>query len=661
MANDSVPSADPRNIVSPVPPPPLPLPPAPPAPEGEAFPSMLECSYTMRPPQRAVYMDVRGLDGLFPKQVFEYSAVYRNIATPGEYTQFRKVRHPTSGGFIDRRAALSMVIDVPSEVQDKINTERRLQRLLPEEGLNEDDFAKYTATMSRMDDPRIDPSEVGANDIGNEMEDPVGVDLPRPPPQERSPAHFAARRRAAAARLQAAQSSSDEDDPPQLPTLNGMSARPTRGRGGRGGGILPRSLGGRGGGRGFRGRARHGPSHAQRAVAAQPVAAQQVAAPPEGGFLAVPGALPRALGAPVLEPREPGAPVPEPRALLVAAAVPALAGPDGEGAGRGPDGEGAGRIALASFISADGLRVRPGRREQALIALLQFAVSSSHQVPSNSSGSGIVLTLGHGNRTEWIRLNSELIFREDGPLGGFNPVRPERLCKWIKEAETCAKIYYGRDHSNDETGEEQEDLPAWTGPFFELFDAVSTHEGPRARAARLRRERRAVSRSLIGASAPLGYAEDGPARLREETSPNDGPPQMRQRTLGGVEVEGVDDTADLQEAPVRGGNYTSRRNRHLAEFSAGDNDPSTRFADIRASYTALRECTVLLSESINAAPAPPARSRMDIVREYAETERYLREAGPESQAFYNVALSELQEEMNKILGSAESGSAEMEE
>ena len=313
----------------------------------------------------------------------------------------------------------------------------------------------------------------------------------------------------------------------------------------------------------------------------------------------------------------------------------------------------------AKGITSDGLSVRPGRHEQSLVALLQLAASSGHNASSNSSGSGIIVTLGHGNRTEWLRNNIDAIFRDDGPLGGFNSVRPQRLLKYLKQAETCAKLHYSRDHSNDETGENQEDVPAWTELFFQLFDASSNQEAPRVRAARLRREQRAVSRSLIGASAPLGYDEEGPAPLREETSPNDAPPQRRQRTLDSVTVEGVNDIGHWQEAPVRGGNYTSRRNVHRGDFASTNNDPSTRFTDIRASYTALRECTIMLNESLNAAPAPPARSRMDIVREHAETERYLREAAPESEAFYNAALSELREEMGRISGAADSG--EMEE
>ena len=151
-----------------------------------------------------------------------------------------------------------------------------------------------------------------------------------------------------------------------------------------------------------------------------------------------------------------------------------------------------------------------------------------------------------------------------------------------------------------------------------------------------------VSRALIGASAPLGYNDtERPAPLLEETSPNDGIAAMSQRTHGNVAVEGLDSAADWQEAPIRGGSHTTRRNRHLVEFASAKNDPSTRFADIRASYTALRECTVLLNDSINAPPAPPSRSRIDIIREHAETERYLREAGPESREFYSTALLEL--------------------
>ena len=87
---------------------------------------------------------------------------------------------------------------------------------------------------------------------------------------------------------------------------------------------------------------------------------------------------------------------------------------------------------------------------------------------------------------------------------------------------------------------------------------------------------------------------------------------------------------------------------------------STRFSDIRASYTALRECTVLLNETINAVPPPPVRSRMEIVREYAETEGYLRGSAPESRAFYNVVLTGLREEMNKLEGT-EGNNHEMEE
>jgi hypothetical protein len=189
---DSLPAppGDPRNLVSPLPPPaaaPVPLT----APEGDAFPSMLQCCFTLCPPQRAVYLDIRGPDGQTPKQVFEFTAVFRQIATTGVYTQFRKVRHPITGGFIDRRLALALVVDVPPEVQTRITRERILRRLPPVEPLNEDDHEKYSTTIARMENSTVDPCEYGADDIGNEMEGLVGVVLPRS--AGRSPADFAAR------------------------------------------------------------------------------------------------------------------------------------------------------------------------------------------------------------------------------------------------------------------------------------------------------------------------------------------------------------------------------------------------------------------------------------------------------------------------------------
>jgi hypothetical protein len=75
-------------------------------------------------------------------------------------------------------------------------------------------------------------------------------------------------------------------------------------------------------------------------------------------------------------------------------------------------------------------------------------------------------------------------------------------------------------------------------------------------------------------------------------------------------------------------------------------------------YTALRESTVLLNESLNVAPTPPTQPRIEIAQEYAETERYLREAAPESRAFYNVVLSKMREEIGRVLGVVDTGELE---
>ena len=82
------------------------------------------------------------------------------------------------------------------------------------------------------------------------------------------------------------------------------------------------------------------------------------------------------------------------------------AGGSGGGMG-GPVGECAGLIALASVVTPDSLHMRPCRRAQSLLTLLQLVTISRHQAvaSSNDSGSDIILTLGQGNQTEWIHRN----------------------------------------------------------------------------------------------------------------------------------------------------------------------------------------------------------------------------------------------------------------
>ena len=86
--------------------------------------------------------------------------------------------------------------------------------------------------MVWMEDPIINPYEVGANDIDNKMGDLAGVNLTRPFPRDWSPTHFAAHLKAAIACLEAKHSSSDEDALPLLTSLNGVVVRTTRGGGG---------------------------------------------------------------------------------------------------------------------------------------------------------------------------------------------------------------------------------------------------------------------------------------------------------------------------------------------------------------------------------------------------------------------------------------------
>ena len=102
----------------------------------------------------------------------------------------------------------------------------------------------------------------------------------------------------------------------------------------------------------------------------------------------------------------------------------------------------------------------------------------------------------------------------------------------MASAQTFAKAYHSRDHSNDPTGADQEDIPAWARAFYRLFeDTVS------ASSEAVRTERRQTVSSLIGCQVPLGYCGNSPAELRTKTTWNEGTAALRARVIGNVSVE----------------------------------------------------------------------------------------------------------------------------
>ena len=75
----------------------------------------------------------------------------------------------------------------------------------------------------------------------------------------------------------------------------------------------------------------------------------------------------------------------------------------------------------------------------------------------------------------------------------------------ICDALSLAMKVYHRDHSNDLTGAEHEEIPAWMDWFHRLFQEEEGIETRSAHAEREGDESRAVAASLIGHQAPLGY------------------------------------------------------------------------------------------------------------------------------------------------------------
>ena len=271
---------------------------------------------------------------------------------------------------------------------------------------------------------------------------------------------------------------------------------------------------------------------------------------------------------------------------------------------------------------------------------------------------GIVGSLGHNNKKSWYIANLDRFFRpNEGPLSYFAPASYQVVQRHVSHAQALAKVYYTRDHSNDQSGANQEDVPEWAQAFYRLFEdsQITNSEATR-------NERRQVVTSLTGRQAPLGYRGDGPAELRTETSRNEGAVGLQARIVGNVSVEeipvsnvgneeGVNDTENRRRAPIRvTNNGPRRRNVHIgggSSFGAGTNDPSSRFENIRNAYASLDRLTSAVATSFE--QQQPQRRMIDIVREYSETLKLRNDSScDEDRDFYQSALTVLKSEMNAL-------------
>ncbi len=102
------------------------------------------------PPIDGAYFDIPGEDGQISEQVFEYSCLFRHIATLGSMRGFQEVHHPLNGGWVSWDQALALVHQVHVEMQVILNAERgRLGLLLVDNQPVRQAFcARYEQTMA---------------------------------------------------------------------------------------------------------------------------------------------------------------------------------------------------------------------------------------------------------------------------------------------------------------------------------------------------------------------------------------------------------------------------------------------------------------------------------------------------------------------------------
>jgi hypothetical protein len=98
----------------------------------DEFPPQFLCPIlSNEPPVDGAYFDVPGADNQISAQVFEYSSLYRLIASNERWPsrRFGEVRHPINGGWVRRDQALALVRRVSVETQEILNAERTRLRL----------------------------------------------------------------------------------------------------------------------------------------------------------------------------------------------------------------------------------------------------------------------------------------------------------------------------------------------------------------------------------------------------------------------------------------------------------------------------------------------------------------------------------------------------
>jgi len=196
--------------------------------------------------------------------------------------------------------------------------------------------------------------------------------------------------------------------------------------------------------------------------------------------------------------------------------------------------------------------IRDSARATAIIGILQLAASHPQ---------GYLGSIGTNGRTAWFAEHSPVLFQHDGPLGCFNSVSNLILMRHFSTAQRQARELFNQQHSSDQSGAGEEDVPPWARQFCRFFEAVESNPSASAQAAEVATQRRRnVVSSVMGRQAPLGHHPGtGPVQLPTETRgsnrPVSGSVRRRQQSVGDFETEilgdnvkGVDDTENRRPA-----------------------------------------------------------------------------------------------------------------
>lgn len=277
------------------------------------------------------------------------------------------------------------------------------------------------------------------------------------------------------------------------------------------------------------------------------------------------------------------------------------------------------RRPLGSFVNAT--NIRDASRAEAIVNIIILA--------ENHDG-GLAGSLAQGHRTGWFKDNVSTLFASDGPLSQFIHTQPLQLMRHFGNAEKLARLILNRNHSNEQSGADQEVVPVWVQKFGRLFESQLNNPSASAQAELTRDERRMVATSIMGRQAPLGQHDTTlPVQIRTETASNIGNTQ-RMQVVGQFEAQVLDqegmtnhiqqqqDTSRVHPAPrfARGGQQNGTRRRNIHNPSAEFSIPHARYGSMEQGLLSISRLTDSIEHAFNNPPPVPVRTIVDVENDY---------------------------------------------